>query len=173
VTGLLTVLQALLLSPLLGFLVGYVILVLIYWLAFRAPRGKANTAFRRLQLVSSSLMAFSHGSNDAQKVMGIITLALVSGGMLDRVEVPTWVIAACAVAMGLGTLIGGWRIIRTLGDADCQIGTGPRICRRATRPPYSRGGRNATLPKTNVFDTVKSADPASHSLSLPHQPVLP
>ena len=172
VTGLLTVLQALLLSPLLGFLVGYVILVLIYWLAFRAPRGKANTAFRRLQLVSSSLMAFSHGSNDAQKVMGIITLALVSGGMLDRVEVPTWVIAACAVAMGLGTLIGGWRIIRTLGDADCQIGTGPRICRRATRPPYSRGGRNATLPKTNVFDTVKSADPASHSLSLPHQPVL-
>jgi PiT family inorganic phosphate transporter len=60
-------------------------------------------------------MAFSHGSNDAQKVMGIITLALVSGGLLDRVEVPTWVIVTCAVAMGLGTAIGGWRIIRTLG----------------------------------------------------------
>lgn len=114
-TGLLTVLQALLLSPFLGFLVGYCFLVFIFWLARRAQRGRANLAFRRLQLVSSSLMAFSHGSNDAQKVMGIITLALVSGGMLDRVEVPSWVIACCALAMGLGTLTGGWRIIRTLG----------------------------------------------------------
>jgi PiT family inorganic phosphate transporter len=71
--------------------------------------------FRRLQLVSSSLMAFSHGANDAQKAMGIITLALVSAGHLDRVVVPTWVILACALAMGLGTAAGGWRIIRTLG----------------------------------------------------------
>lgn len=113
--GLITVLQALLFSPLIGFVVGYVILVGIYWLTFRAPRGKANTAFRRLQLVSSSLMAFSHGSNDAQKVMGIVTLALVSAGVLDQVEVPTWVIMCCALAMGLGTMIGGWRIIRTVG----------------------------------------------------------
>jgi len=114
-TGLLTVLQALLLSPFLGFLVGYFFLVIIFWLARRAQRGRANSAFRRLQLVSSSLMAFSHGSNDAQKVMGIITLALVSGGLLDRVEVPAWVIACCALAMGLGTMTGGWRIIRTMG----------------------------------------------------------
>lgn len=115
VTGLLTVLQALLFSPIIGFVVGYTILVGIYWLSFHAHRGKANAAFRKLQLVSSSLMAFSHGSNDAQKVMGIITLALVSEGVLDQVEVPTWVIMCCALAMGLGTMIGGWRIIRTLG----------------------------------------------------------
>ncbi len=60
-------------------------------------------------------MAVSHGSNDAQKVMGIVTLALVSGGLLERMEVPTWVIVSCALVMGLGTAIGGWRIIRTLG----------------------------------------------------------
>ena len=114
-SGLTTVLQALLFSPFMGFLVRYFLLVAIYWMTFRLTRSVGNTLFRRLQLVSSSLMAFSHGSNDAQKVMGIITLALVSGGLLDRVEVPTWVIVSCAVAMGLGTAIGGWRIIRTLG----------------------------------------------------------
>jgi PiT family inorganic phosphate transporter len=114
-SGLTAVLEALLISPFMGFLVGYFLLVAIYWTMFRVPRSRANHLFRRLQLVSSSLMAFSHGSNDAQKVMGIITLALVSGGFLDRVEVPVWVIMSCALAMGLGTMIGGWRIIRTLG----------------------------------------------------------
>jgi PiT family inorganic phosphate transporter len=114
-SGLTAVLEALLISPFMGFLVGYFLLVAIYWTMFRVPRNRANHLFRRLQLVSSSLMAFSHGSNDAQKVMGIITLALVSGGFLDRVEVPVWVIMSCALAMGLGTMIGGWRIIRTLG----------------------------------------------------------
>ena len=114
-SGLTTVLEALFLSPFMGFLVGYFLLVAIYWMTFRITRSVGNILFRRLQLVSSSLMAFSHGSNDAQKVMGIITLALVSGGLLDRVDVPTWVIVSCALAMGLGTAIGGWRIIRTLG----------------------------------------------------------
>jgi PiT family inorganic phosphate transporter len=114
-SGLSTVLQALFFSPLIGFLIGYLFLVAVFWMVFRAPRNTANRLFRRLQLASSSLMAFSHGSNDAQKVMGIITLALVSGGLLDRVEIPTWVIVSCAMTMGLGTMIGGWRIIRTLG----------------------------------------------------------
>ena len=113
--GLMAVLQALLFSPFIGFVVGYLILLAIYRTTFRAARGKANLVFRRLQLVSASLMACSHGSNDAQKVMGIITLALVSGGMLESVEVPRWVIMSCALAMGLGTTLGGWRIIRTLG----------------------------------------------------------
>ena len=114
-SGFSTVLEALFLSPLFGFTFGFFILVIIYWTMFRVPRFRANLLFRRLQLVSSSLMAFSHGANDAQKVMGIVTLALVSGGMLERMEVPTWVIMSCALAMGLGTAIGGWRIIRTVG----------------------------------------------------------
>lgn len=80
----------------------------------RSP-GKINKVFGRLQLVSSAFMAFSHGSNDAQKVMGIITLSLVSGGFLQALEVPFWVILVCAMAMGVGTAIGGWRVIKTLG----------------------------------------------------------
>jgi inorganic phosphate transporter, PiT family len=114
-SGLRTVLEALLLSPLMGFVLGYLFILAIYWTMVRVPRGLANRSFRRLQLLSSSLMAFSHGSNDAQKAMGIITLALVSAGELDQVVVPTWVILSCALAMGLGTAAGGWRIIRTLG----------------------------------------------------------
>ena len=114
-SGLRGVLEAMLFSPFMGFVLGYLFILATYWAVFRVPRGAANRMFRRLQLVSSSLMAFSHGANDAQKAMGIITLALVSAGHLDRVEVPTWVILACALAMGLGTAAGGWRIIRTLG----------------------------------------------------------
>jgi PiT family inorganic phosphate transporter len=114
-SGLRAVLEALLLSPLLGFVLGYFFILAIYWSVFRLPRRIVNTAFRRLQLLSSSLMAFSHGANDAQKAMGIITLALVSAGQLDRMVVPSWDIVACALAIGLGTAAGGWRIIRTLG----------------------------------------------------------
>ena len=114
-SGLRTVLEALLMSPLLGFILGYFFILAIYWSAFRVPRGLANLSFRRLQLVSAGLMAFSHGANDAQKAMGIITLALVSAGQLDQMVVPRWVILSCALAMGLGTAAGGWRIIRTLG----------------------------------------------------------
>jgi PiT family inorganic phosphate transporter len=94
---------------------GYPLILVTYWVMFRVPRGAANRGFRRLQLISSGFMAFSHGANDAQKAMGIITLALVSAGAISTVEVPTWVILACAVAMGLGTAAGGWRIVRTLG----------------------------------------------------------
>jgi PiT family inorganic phosphate transporter len=114
-SGLRTVLEALLMSPLLGFILGYFFILAIYWAAFRVARGLANLSFRRLQLVSAGLMAFSHGANDAQKAMGIITLALVSAGQLDQMVVPDWVILSCALAMGLGTAAGGWRIIRTLG----------------------------------------------------------
>jgi len=115
VTGLRTVLEAMLFSPLMGFVLGYLFILATYWAVFRLPRGAVNRGFRRLQLVSSSLMAFSHGANDAQKAMGIITLALVSAGQLDHMTVPSWVILSCALAMGLGTAAGGWRIIRTLG----------------------------------------------------------
>ncbi|MDP1759089.1 MAG: inorganic phosphate transporter, partial [Thermodesulfovibrionales bacterium] len=77
--------------------------------------GTVNKHFGRLQLLSSGFMAFSHGSNDAQKVMGIITLSLVSGGYLNSVDVPFWVILICALAMGLGTAFGGWKVIKTMG----------------------------------------------------------
>lgn len=114
-SGLRSVLEAMVLSPLLGFLMGLGLMVLITWAFFRVARSVATRLFSRLQLVSAGFMAFSHGANDAQKAMGIITLALVSAGQIPSAEVPTWVITLCALAMGLGTTVGGWKIVRTLG----------------------------------------------------------
>lgn len=113
--GLRKILEAMILSPLFGFAMGFLIMVLVSWTFFRVHRGVATKLFSRLQIVSASFMAFSHGANDAQKVMGIITLALVASGQLTSSEVPTWVIVSCALAMGIGTSVGGWRIIRTMG----------------------------------------------------------
>lgn len=113
--GLRAILEAMVLSPLFGFGIGFLVMVAISWMFFRVHRGVATKTFSRLQLLSASFMAFSHGSNDAQKAMGIITLALVSSGQLTSSDVPTWVIVSCALAMGLGTMVGGWRIMRTLG----------------------------------------------------------
>jgi len=102
-------------SPLIGFVFGFLCMVTIMWICARANPNSVNKYFKKLQLVSSGIMALSHGSNDAQKTMGIITLALVSYHALPTFEVPYWVILGCAVTMGLGTMGGGWRIIRTMG----------------------------------------------------------
>lgn len=112
------VLIPLFMSPLIGLTVGLVIMSLIYLLSKKAHPGRAMAIFKPLQVLSSSLMAFSHGSNDAQKSMGIITLALVAGGFLtktDKIIIPMWVMVSCAVVMALGTAAGGWRIIKTMG----------------------------------------------------------
>ncbi|HHN65234.1 MAG TPA: inorganic phosphate transporter [Nitrospirae bacterium] len=113
--GLKKIFAALLTSPVLGIIIGYLFMKLLLKLFGRYPPGGIQRYFGRLQLLSSSFMAFSHGSNDAQKVMGIITLSLFSGGLINSIEVPLWVILLCAFAMGLGTAIGGWRVIKTLG----------------------------------------------------------
>jgi PiT family inorganic phosphate transporter len=114
--GLKKIILSLLISPVAGALVGFLFMVALMW-AFRrrAPQG-LNMVFRRLQILSAAFMAFSHGTADAQKSMGVITMALVSYGSLTVFEVPTWVKLACAVAMALGTAAGGWRIIKTVGS---------------------------------------------------------
>jgi PiT family inorganic phosphate transporter len=114
-SGLRSVLEAMVVSPFFGFAMGLSLMLLISWLFFRVTRFVATRLFKRLQLISACFMAFSHGANDAQKAMGIITLALLSAGQIPSAEVPTWVIGSCALAMGLGTAIGGWSIVRTLG----------------------------------------------------------
>jgi inorganic phosphate transporter, PiT family len=103
------------LAPLLGLLLAYAIMFCIYWLFRRATPQKMDTWFRRLQLVSAAIFSYSHGTNDAQKTMGIITGVLFSSGYLDTLRVPIWVIFAAHAAIGLGTLSGGWRIVRTMG----------------------------------------------------------
>jgi PiT family inorganic phosphate transporter len=103
-------------SPILGVAIGFALMVVLLNVFRRAHPKRINDRFRRLQLVSAAYMAFSHGSNDAQKTMGIITLALVAGGVLAEPVVPLWVILIAASAISLGTAAGGWRIIRTMGQ---------------------------------------------------------
>jgi inorganic phosphate transporter, PiT family len=102
-------------SPFIGFVIGLLLMGLIFNVFRRAHPGRLNAGFRRLQVLSAAYMAFSHGSNDAQKTMGIMTLALVTAGVQTTFEPPLWVILTAATAISLGTAGGGWRIIKTMG----------------------------------------------------------
>ena len=108
-------------SPLLGFFIAFALMITLYWI-FRSSRRKPmGVRFRRLQVGSAAFMAFAHGSNDAQKTMGIITLALLTAGLIDDFTVPTWVIVVSATALSLGTAVGGWRIMRTMGQRVAKL----------------------------------------------------
>jgi len=117
--GVKLVLVALVLSPLFGLIGGFLLMVLLLWFVRRMRPSAVNRGFRVAQLFSASFMAFAHGSNDAQKSMGIITMALAafaaSQGEVATLHVRTWVIVSCATAMALGTASGGWRIMKTVG----------------------------------------------------------
>lgn len=113
--GIIKIVASLVFSPIIAMALGLIIMTALFWIFANVAPTKINTKFKRLQIMSAALMSFSHGSNDAQKAMGIITLALVSAGYLPTLEVPTWVKLAAATAMGLGTAAGGWRIIKTMG----------------------------------------------------------
>ena len=114
VVGVTKVLIALVLSPILGFWVGFWthrgIMYVLRW-----ARPEANVFFKKIQFLTCAGLAFAHGANDAQKSMGIITLILLTGGFIETFAVPFWVILSCAIAMTLGILSGGWRIVRTIG----------------------------------------------------------
>ncbi len=103
-------------SPLLGMTLGAMLMIAVSWACLRAPPRRVDSWFRRLQLVSSALYSIGHGSNDAQKTMGIIWLLLIAAGVTGRDHLPVWVIVSCYVAIALGTLFGGWRIVKTMGQ---------------------------------------------------------
>ena len=113
--GLYKIVLALILSPIIGVIIGLIFMIIILWTVRKGAPDTLNRNFRKMQVASAALMAFSHGTADAQKSMGVITMALVSYGTIATFEVPTWVKVACALAMGLGTAAGGWRIIKTVG----------------------------------------------------------
>ena len=113
--GIEKIILSLILSPVIALATGYFVMIAILWIVRKYSPIALNRQFRKMQLVSASLMAFSHGSNDAQKAMGIIALALLSGGYIETMEIPVWVKIACATSMALGTSAGGWRIISTMG----------------------------------------------------------
>lgn len=103
-------------SPILGLIVGFLLMLALLWMFLKANPDLVNKYFRKLQLISSGFMALSHGSNDAQKTMGILTLLLISRGYITEMEVPKWVVIICALTMAMGTAAGGWKIIRTMGS---------------------------------------------------------
>ncbi len=115
--GLGTIGAAIVLSPLTGLLIAMALVLAVSWLAFRSTPFAVDRRFHRLQFISSSLLSLAHGGNDAQKTMGIITILLASRGLLPGAfHVPFWVVLSCQSAMALGTLCGGWRIVRTMGS---------------------------------------------------------
>jgi PiT family inorganic phosphate transporter len=118
--GLFKILLALFISPPIGLVAGWLTMRLTLWAAHRATPA-VNSVFRRLQVVTLIGLALSHGTNDAQKTMGVISMGLLAAGFLDRFEVPLWVIAASAGAIALGTSLGGWRLIRTLGGRIVRV----------------------------------------------------
>lgn len=114
--GVMTIVIGLVCSPIIAMIMGYVIMTVLYVVFRNVGKSKVNYISTKIQVISAALMAFSHGSNDAQKSMGIITLALLSGGYISQLEVLWEVKVACALAMCFGTSVGGWRIIRTVGN---------------------------------------------------------
>ena len=103
-------------APLLGMVLGALIMVIVSWIAFRQMPQRVDRWFRRLQLVSSAAYSLGHGGNDAQKTMGIIWLLLIANGLTSEDYLPAWVVMSCFVAIGLGTMFGGWRIVKTMGQ---------------------------------------------------------
>ena len=124
--------SAIVLSPVVGLAISMLLVLLTSWLFMKATANAAEGAFKKLHLVSAAAYSLGHGANDAQKTMGIIAVLLYSQGMLgDKFHVPTWVVISCYVAMGLGTMSGGWKIIETMGSRITKLSHHQGFCASA------------------------------------------
>ncbi|MBS4172273.1 inorganic phosphate transporter [Bacillus sp. FJAT-49736] len=119
--GFLKILEALIISPIIAFVVGYIIYTIFKWTLKNRNLAKTNNQFRWIQIATAAIQSYSHGTNDAQKSMGIITMALMANHYVTSNDIPFWVQFSCAVAMGLGTSVGGWKIIKTVGGKIMKI----------------------------------------------------
>ena len=115
-SGWLKTLAFMIVAPIIGLVSAYIFMIAVYWIFQNSTPQKMDVYFRRLQLLSAAAFSYSHGTNDAQKTMGIVTGVLVTGGFLKSFEVPVWVILSAHAAIALGTMFGGWRIIHTMGS---------------------------------------------------------
>jgi PiT family inorganic phosphate transporter len=115
-------------APVIGMVLGFILMVALMWAFHKRPSTKVNIAFRKLQLVSAALYSLGHGTNDAQKTMGIITGLLLTAGILKTFEVPFWVILMSHFAIALGTLFGGWRIVKTMGQKITKLKPAGGFC---------------------------------------------
>ncbi|CAH1223113.1 hypothetical protein PAECIP111892_05281 [Paenibacillus auburnensis] len=120
-SGFIEIVEGLVFSPLIAFVIGYIIMTILKWVFAKRSPHTVNKGFRSMQVLTAALQSFTHGTNDAQKAMGIITFALVTSGHLKSMEVPLWVKIAAATSMALGTSIGGWKIIKTMGTKIFKI----------------------------------------------------
>jgi inorganic phosphate transporter, PiT family len=154
-------------SPILGLLIGFSMMVVILNLFRRANPRRLNERFRRLQLLSAAYMAFSHGSNDAQKTMGVITLALFSAGILPEFHIPLWVILLAASAISLGTAAGGWRIIKTMGQRVVKLDPVHGFAAETTAATIILGASHLGMPvsTTHVISTAIMGVGSSQRLS--------
>ncbi|AYK08321.1 inorganic phosphate transporter [Brevibacillus sp. 7WMA2] len=114
-SGFIRILEALLISPVAALIIGFLVMSLFKVVFRNSNLAKTNKGFRILQIMTAALQSFSHGTNDAQKTMGIMTMALITAGFQTTTDIPTWIRVSVALAMGLGTMVGGWRIIKTVG----------------------------------------------------------
>jgi PiT family inorganic phosphate transporter len=143
-------------SPLIGFVLGYSIMKLINWLLGRLPRSRVNGVFARMQIVSAAAVAFMHGTNDAQKTMGIITLALFTAGLLQSPEhIPVWVKVLCGAAIAAGTSVGGWKIMKTMGGGVTKLEPAGGFAAQATSAAVIglMTGLNSPISTTHVITT--------------------
>jgi len=120
-TGFVSIIKSLITSPILAFVVGYIMFTIFKSVFKNLNLAKTNKSFRSVQVITAAIQSFAHGTNDAQKSMGIITMALVSNNLIKSGNIPFWVQVSCALAMALGTSIGGWRIIKTVGTQIMKI----------------------------------------------------
>ena len=154
-------------SPILGVGLAFVLMVVLLNAFRRANPRTLNDRFRRLQLLSAAFMAFSHGSNDAQKTMGIMTLALVAAGILATNDIPVWVILVAATAISLGTAAGGWRIIKTMGQKVVKIDPIHGFAAETTAATIILGASHFGMPvsTTHVISTAIMGAGASDRFS--------
>ncbi|THF77338.1 inorganic phosphate transporter [Cohnella fermenti] len=120
-SGFSTIIVGLIVSPIIAFILGYIVMFLLKHIFANSSPRHVNRVFRTGQVMTAALQSFTHGTNDAQKAMGIITMALVAGGIQDHLDVPLWVKICAATAMALGTSLGGWKIIKTMGTKIFKI----------------------------------------------------
>ncbi|MGY0694416.1 anion permease [Virgibacillus sp. FSP13] len=119
--GFTSILEGLFFSPVLAFVIGFILYSIIKVIFKNSNLAKTNRRFRMVQVLTAAVQSYAHGTNDAQKSMGIITMALIVGGMHTTTDIPFWVQVSCATAMALGTSVGGWRIIKTVGGKIMKI----------------------------------------------------
>jgi PiT family inorganic phosphate transporter len=115
-------------APVMGLVIGFMMMVIVMWLFYKRSSTRVNNMFRKLQLFSAALYSLGHGTNDAQKTMGVIATLLVTTGYLKTFEVPWWVIISCHISIALGTLFGGWRIVKTMGQKVTKLKPSGGFC---------------------------------------------